>query len=303
MSDLITLFSNNLLPILLIAGAGFVLGKLFKITPRALSQVIFYIFSPALVFRLLVHSQLTNQDILTILAFATAFLAVLAGLTWIAGKLLRLERKIMAAVLITALFMNAGNFGLPVTKFAFGDTALAFASLFFVTSATYTNSVGVVIASSGSTSILQAIKGLLRLPSIYAMILGILLVRLDVELPTLLDRSVSLLADASIPSMLVLLGLQFVNLKLDGQVRPLILVTVMRLLIAPLLALGLSRIFGLTGPAYQAAVLEAGMPTAVLTTVLATEFDSMPSFVTTAVFVTTILSPLTLTPLLYFLGA
>ena len=303
MSDLITLFSNNLLPILLIAGAGFVLGKLFKITPRALSQVIFYIFSPALVFRLLVHSQLTNQDILTILAFATAFLAVLAGLTWIAGKALRLERKIMAAVLITALFMNAGNFGLPVTKFAFGDTALAFASLFFVTSATYTNSVGVVIASSGSTSILQAIKGLLRLPSIYAMILGILLVRLDVELPTLLDRSVSLLADASIPSMLVLLGLQFVNLKLDGQVRPLILVTVMRLLIAPLLALGLSRIFGLTGPAYQAAVLEAGMPTAVLTTVLATEFDSMPSFVTTAVFVTTILSPLTLTPLLYFLGA
>ena len=303
MSDLITLFSNNLLPILLIAGAGFVLGKLFKITPRALSQVIFYIFSPALVFRLLVHSQLTNQDILTILAFATAFLAVLAGLTWIAGKALRLERKIMAAVLITALFMNAGNFGLPVTKFAFGDTALAFASLFFVTSATYTNSVGVVIASSGSTSILQAIKGLLRLPSIYAMILGILLVRLDVELPTVLDRSVSLLADASIPSMLVLLGLQFVNLKLDGQVRPLILVTVMRLLIAPLLALGLSRIFGLTGPAYQAAVLEAGMPTAVLTTVLATEFDSMPSFVTTAVFVTTILSPLTLTPLLYFLGA
>ena len=303
MSDLITLFSNNLLPILLIAGAGFVLGKLFKITPRALSQVIFYIFSPALVFRLLVHSQLTNQDILTILAFATAFLAVLAGLTWIAGKALRLERKIMAAVLITALFMNAGNFGLPVTKFAFGDTALAFASLFFVTTATYTNSVGVVIASSGTTSILQAIKGLLRLPSIYAMILGILLVRLDVELPTLLDRSVSLLADASIPSMLVLLGLQFVNLKLDGQVRPLILVTVMRLLIAPLLALGLSRIFGLTGPAYQAAVLEAGMPTAVLTTVLATEFDSMPSFVTTAVFVTTILSPLTLTPLLYFLGA
>ena len=303
MSDLITLFSNNLLPIFLIAGAGFVLGKLFKITPRALSQVIFYIFSPALVFRLLVHSQLTNQDILTILAFATAFLAVLACLTWIAGKLLRLERKIMAAVLITALFMNAGNFGLPVTKFAFGDTALAFASLFFVTSATYTNSVGVVIASSGSTSILQAIKGLLRLPSIYAMILGILLVRLDVELPTVLDRSVSLLADASIPSMLVLLGLQFVNLKLDGQVRQLILVTFMRLLIAQLLALGLSRIFGLTGPAYQAAVLEAGMPTAVLTTVLATEFDSMPSFVTTAVFVTTILSPLTLTPLLYFLGA
>jgi predicted permease len=291
--ELFILFRENLLPILLIAAGGFVLGKAFKIPPRALSQVIFYIFSPALVFRLLTQSQLTNKDIVNTIFFATVYLLILAGLTWASGKLLKLERKMMAAVLLTALFMNAGNYGLPVVKFAFGENALAFA----------TNSVGVVIASSGTTNVVQAIKGLLRLPSIYGLLLGILVLRLDWELPSVLDRTVNLLADASIPSMLVLLGLQFVNLKLDGQVRPLILVTAMRLLVAPLLALGLSRIFGLTGPAYQATILEAGMPTAVLTTVLATEFDSLPSFVTTAVFVTTLLSPLTLTPLLYILGA
>ncbi|MCU0486188.1 MAG: AEC family transporter [Anaerolineales bacterium] len=303
MIDLLILFRENLLPILLIAAAGFVLGKLFKIPPRALSQVIFYIFSPALVFRLLTQSQLSNQDILKTIGFATLFLCILAGLTWTLGKLIKLDRKMMAAVLLTALFMNAGNYGLPVVNFAFGATALAYASLFFVATATYTNSVGVVIASSGSTSVLQAIKGLLKLPSIFGLILGIIVVRMGWELPSALDRTINLLADASIPSMLVLLGLQFVNLKLDGQIRPLILVTTMRLLVAPILAIGLSRIFALTGPAYQATVLEAGMPTAVLTTVLATEFDSQPSFVTTVVFVTTLLSPLTLTPLLYFLGA
>jgi hypothetical protein len=41
----------------------------------------------------------------------------------------------------------------------------------------------------------------------------------------------------------------------------------------------------------------------VLTTVVATEFDVEPSFVTAVVFVTTLLSPLTLTPLLYYMGA
>jgi predicted permease len=45
------------------------------------------------------------------------------------------------------------------------------------------------------------------------------------------------------------------------------------------------------------------MPVAVLTTILATEFDAQPSFVTAAVLITTLLSPLTLTPLLAFLGA
>jgi predicted permease len=301
--DLINLFSYNLLPILLIVGAGFALGKVFNITPRALSQVIFYIFSPALVFDLLVHSELTNKDIVETLLFATIFLLILAGLTWLGGKLLKLDRKMMAAVLLTALFMNAGNYGLGVIRIAFDGATLAFASLFFVATATYTNSAGVIIASTGSTSLLQAVKGLLRLPSIYGLILGIIVLRLDWELHPTLDRTISLLADASIPSMLVLLGLQFVNLKMAGQMRPLALVTAMRLLIAPLLAIGLSQVFGLTGPAYQASVLEAGMPTAVLTTVLATEYDCLPSFVTTVVFVTTILSPFTLTPLLYILGA
>ena len=303
MIDLFILFRDNLLPILLIAGAGFALGKVFKITPRALSQVIFYIFSPALVFHLLTDNDLNNKDIVITILFATVLLVILAGLTWLGGKLLKLDRKMMAAVLLTALFMNAGNYGLPVIDIAFGGTALAFASLFFVTTATYTNSVGVVIASSGHTSVLKAIKGLLRLPSIYALILGIIIVRLGVDLHPTLDRTIDMLAGASIPSMLVLLGLQFVNIKLDGQLRPLLLVSAMRLLVAPLLAIGLTRLFGMTGPAYQATVLEAGMPSAVLTTVLATEFDCQPSFVTTVVFATTLLSPLTLTPLLYFLGA
>ena len=97
--------------------------------------------------------------------------------------------------------------------------------------------------------------------------------------------------------------MQLVNIKLNGQVLPLILTSSMRLIIAPLLAMGLSKVFGMTGPAYQAVVLEAAMPVAVLTTILATEFDAQPSFVTAAVLVSTLLSPFTLTPLLAFLGA
>jgi len=77
----------------------------------------------------------------------------------------------------------------------------------------------------------------------------------------------------------------------------------MRLLVSPLLALALGLIIGLSGPVRQAATLEAAMPTAVLTTVLATEYNARPTFVTAAVFVTTLLSPLTITPLLAYLGA
>jgi len=57
-------------------------------------------------------------------------------------------------------------------------------------------------------------------------------------------------------------------------------------------------LMGLTGPARQAGVILASMPVAVVTTILALEFEIAPAFVTSAVFVSTVLSPLTLTPLI-----
>lgn len=303
MSELFTLFFNNLFPILLAAAIGFALAKWVGVNPRPLSQVVFYVFSPILVFNLIRNSQLSNQDILITLAFALVLFLCIGILTWLVGGALRLDRKTLAAVLITAMFMNAGNYGLPLTSFAFGEQALAFASIFFVVNAMLTNTVGIVIASSGSTSVINAIKGLIKFPAIYALSLGVIFLQFDWQLPTGLDRTIILLSNAAIPCMLVLLGMQLVNIRLNGHIRPLILTSSMRLLVAPALAFGLTRLFGITGPAQQGVVLEAGMPVAVLTTILATEFDAEPTFVTTAVLVTTLLSPLTLTPLLALLGA
>jgi predicted permease len=58
---------------------------------------------------------------------------------------------------------------------------------------------------------------------------------------------------------------------------------------------------GLTGVTRQAAVLEASMPTAVITTVLAVEYDLDNAFVTGTVVLSTLLSPLTLTLLIAYL--
>ena len=303
MTELLNLFLNNLLPIILAASIGFALGKWLKLTPRSLSQVVFYVFSPCLVFKLLINNRLSNADILRTMAFAGLLLCLVGFLTWMIGRLLRLERSMLAAVLLSALFINAGNFGLPVTDFAFGEPALAYATLFFVAMYMLTNTVGVVIASTGSTDLPHALLGLLKLPATYALLLGIIFTQMNWQLPSPLERTVNLLGDAAIPSMLVLLGMQLVNVHWGGHLKPLLLTSGMRLLVAPFLAFLMTRPFGIQGPAFQAVVLESAMPTAVLATVLATEFDTQPSFVTSVVLVTTLISPLTITPLLYYLGA
>jgi hypothetical protein len=76
----------------------------------------------------------------------------------------------------------------------------------------------------------------------------------------------------------------------------------LQLVVTPLVGLGFAGLMGLSGVTRQAAVLEAAMPTAVITTVLAVEYDLDAAFITSVVIVSTLLSPLTLTPLIAYLG-
>ena len=303
MNDLLRLFANNLLPILLVAGSGYIAGKWLKVEARSISRVVFYLFSPCLLFELLVTSQFEAGDMLRMVAFTLASVLAVAAITWILGRLMGLERKTLAAVLLCALTINAGNYGLSLNLFAFGEEALAHASLFFVTTAIVTYTLGVMVASMGRASLADSLRGLLKTPVVYVVPLALIFMYFNWELPLPLSRSVALLSDAAIPGMLLVLGLQLQKVQRTRNARALLLAVGMRLLGGMGMGLLLAPLFGLQGMAYNAGVLESSMPTAVLSTILATEYEAEPAFVTATVFATTLLSPLTLTPLLLVLGA
>jgi malate permease and related proteins len=301
LNDLFQIFLNNLVPIFLIAGAGYLLSHYLNLSPQVLSHLVFYLFSPCLVFNLLTKNELAGIEILRMMLFSTILILLIGAITWVVGKMLRMEKGTLAATMLSSMFINAGNYGLPVVLFSFGEIALGYATLFFVTNAILVNVVGVVIASMGKKSFLQALLNILKVPTVYALILALLFMRTNWEVPLFLDRTFTLLSNASIPAMLVLMGIQFKKTSWSGKAVPISVATVLRLVISPIIAFFLTSVFGMIGPARQASILEAAMPSAVLNTVIATQFDSEPSLVSAAVFVTTILSPLTLTPLLAYL--
>lgn len=235
--------------------------------------------------------------------FLGTTIGIVGLIAWLASKLLKVERTTSAGIVLTSMLMNAGNYGMPVVMFAFGAAALGYASIYFVTMAIFTYTVGIIIASMGTTSFKTGFLNLLKLPVIYAILLAFIVMLTGWQLPTYFERTISILGDAAIPTMLVLLGINLANVRLSGFSVPLFLAIGLRLLVSPVIALLLVTIFGIGGPARASLVAIAGMPTAVFATVLATEYNLKPSFVTAIVFTSTLLSPLTLTPLLSFLGA
>lgn len=303
LNSLPTLFLNNLVPILLVAGIGYTLGRWLNVDPRSVSRVVFYALSPFLIFDLLANSELNSSDFFRIGGFAVFQILTLGIIAWIIGRLLKLERKLFAATLLTVILINGGNYGLSLNLFAFGESALAHASIYFVVSAIAMYTAGVAIASMGSMDWKRSLLELLKTPTIYGVLVGMTFNSLNWELPLFLNRTVALLSDATIPSMLLVLGLQLQKNSHTWNFKALALSASLRLLAGPALAIATAGFFGLQGVARQAGVLEASMPPAVMCTIIATEYDAEPAFVTTVVFVSTLISPLTLTPLLAYLGA
>lgn len=299
---LLPLFSTNLLPILLCAAAGFVVTKFIDLQPKTVSRVIFYLFSPCLVFQLLASSELERAAVMQTVGYAVVASLLVGVLTLILARLFKLDRKTTVALLLGTVFVNAGNYGLSLNGFTYGDEALAYASIYFVTTGTLTYTLGVAIASMGKASLKQSLINLLKFPTLYAVLVGILFNNTGWQLPISIERAVSTLADGAIPAMLVMVGMQLASAKLEGRISTLSLATGIRLIAAPLIAYGMSFLFALEGPALQAGITQSSMPTAVMTIVLATEFDVRPAFVSTIVAITTVLSPLTLTPIIALLG-
>lgn len=303
MNNLIGLFANNLLPVFLIAGSGYALGRLTRMDPRPISQVVFYLLSPCLLFNLLTTNHLGGDEIARVILFAAATIITIGVITLALGAALHIPRPMLAGVLLSSMFMNAGNFGLSAVYFAFGEDALSYASLYFVTNAVLGYSLGAVIASMGNASFTQSMLTLLRVPMLYGAAFAVVFMVTGWSVPVPLARSAELLGSAAIPGMIILLGLQLREANWRSHLPSMTLANGMRLLAGPLIAIALAPFFDLAGPARQALILEAAMPIAVSNTLLATEYNAAPAFVSAAVFVSTVLCPLTLTPLLAYLGA
>jgi hypothetical protein len=301
LSSLLQIFLSDILPIFIVAGTGFLLARRVAVNVRALSSVSFNALAPCLVFNLMVSSSISPLDFGRMALFCVLVMAIRGILGRLVAGLLGLDRLTRAGFLLVVVFSNSGNFGLPVVLFAFGREALTFATVYFVIAAVLSYTVGVFLAASGQRSFMEALRGIRRVPTVYAVIAAAIVIALGVPIPVGVMRAITLMSDASLPMLMLVLGMQLQGVKRPERPGTVATAVALSLLVSPLLAFPLAAAVGLSGPAFEAAVLQAAMPAAIVTTILAIEFDLDPAFPTSVVFVSTLLSPFTVTLLIALL--
>jgi len=298
---LLSILVSDILPIFAIALIGFLLERRVAGSVRTLSAITFNALSPCLVFNQLVTSRLSGSEVGKMALYCVMLTAGMGMAGWLSSMMLGLERKALSSFLLVVLFSNSGNYALPLILFAFGPEALAHASVYFVTSAILVYTVGVFIAARGGQDLGGAAKRLLRVPALYALAAAGILSLLHGTAPRALMRPVGMLSDAALPMMLLILGMQLKRAVVPHRPRVVGTAVALSLIVSPIIGVGLTLLLGFSGAARASAITLASMPAAVVTTVLALEFDLDSSFVTSTVFVSTLLSPLTLVPIIAWL--
>jgi predicted permease len=289
---ILDVLTKNILPIFLVAGAGFW---------RPVASVVFNVFSPALVFSSLVSTQLPVTELGRLALFTLLTVLSMGALGLLVGRSMQLCKVDMAVLLLGLMFVNGGNYGLTLNQLRYGEQGLSLAIVYYIVSTILAYTVGVLIVSLGHRSLRESLQKLTGVPAIYAVVLALVVYGIDAPIPGPLMTAVDLAAGAAIPAMIVVLGMNMADMARVSQLRLALPVVSMRLLIGPLVGLTIAAVIGLEGLGRSVSVIEASMPSAVLTTVLATEFETKPATMTGIVVLSTLASPITLSLLINFL--
>lgn len=290
----------------LLMAAGVIFRRLPGVPPpetmrRVIGAMVLNVFLPALTFKVLSQAPV-NADLIAIPAVAIITAGASMLLAWLVyARLLRrrLQPPAIGAMIVASTFCNATYLGLPVVSSVVGADYARVAILFDLLGMSLVLfTVGTVLCVEYGTrgerhTVWEGIRQVLRLPPFLAALLGLAVNLSGLGVPTWLLQATTVAGQVVAPAMLFSIGLALGVPRLS-MVPALTPALVIKLVVAPVvgsLAIGLL----LTDvPTARATLLEAAMPTMVLTIVFAERYGLDEELLAQAILFSTVLSMITL---------
>jgi len=297
MALFVDILTRVTLPIIIVIALGWLLQPKLKLDIGTLNRVQVYVVMPAFLIHFLSSGKQPISVVWTVATFGVVLFAILIPLGWLACLLLRQRRSLGPMMGLGTAYANVGFFGMPVTQLAFGPDHLIYMSVMTALTTTMICTAGVwLLAPTNGGGKLEKLKIAFETPLIPSVAVGLALKGGGIELPVVVSQPMQLIGSIFTPLALYTLGAQISsarNLKLEWV--PQILIIVLKFVAAPCLAWWLCNLMQLPSDVTQLVVVAAATPVGVLITIFAAEYKTEPEFISTAVVITTVLSPIFVT--------
>lgn len=297
---------ESLLPLALLVVLGAALqrfGFFDAAFRKGLDRLVYWVALPALIIGALAKAPPPE-----VIGSAGAMIGALCGATlgvavlaWGAAGLLRLPRP-SAGVFTQAAFRgNLAFVGLPVIALATGndEVLLAKAALTFAPTVVLFNVLGVAGLVAAQHRLDKAlpwrvVKSLARNPLLLACLVGMVVWRLDIGLPTVAVTTIDLLGKPAGPLALISLGGVLVSYPVGKHVGVAGLAAGFKCGLTPVLAWGLARWWGVGEEDLKVLLILAACPTAVASYVLATQLRGDATLAAATIVISTVVSGVSL---------
>jgi predicted permease len=237
---------------------------------------------------------------LVIAGAASIFLVML--LAWLVFSLTVRDTARRCIFIVCSFRSNNLIFALPLATNLFGAAGIKAATMLAPVSIILFNFLSVVVmvyharphGSGMAAALKRSAIDIAKNPLIIGSVLGILFALLHIKLPGFLKGGVAMVASAATPVSLILLGAQIDVKKLAGTIKPALAACLLRLVIVPAILVPLMILAGFRGPELGALMVVFAAPCAVATLIMARNYGIDPLFAAQTVYLSTILSIITI---------
>ena len=259
--DLLTKLFEVLFPVFLTIGIGYWYGKKdSKFDTKFITTFVGNIGLPCIIYYSLTSTNISMELFLRFAYYITLYVLIFSVIGVI---ILRILNRDIYRLLPPLILPNTGNMGMPLCLFAYGNMGLAIATAATAMILVFHFSIGILLASKKFS-----LKPLLQCIPVYALIVSLFFVYYDIPSPKFLENATFLIGYSSIFLVLMSLGIALSKLKVFSFKETLIY-SITRVIIGPIVGFGFVKFFNLSGIEAGVMFIQASMPSAVLTFLIA----------------------------------
>lgn len=304
---MIVLIEKMALLVMLLA-LGYLCARLKLVGPefnKGLSKLVINVFLAGMILSSVINKKLemTGGDVAFGLLMMTLSMLICVGIGWLSPTLLRIKDGDKGMYRILAAFMNNGFVGFPLVAAVYGENAVFFASLSNIPFNLLLYTAGVMLLQKGDKNTKFSIKSVINVP-IVATLIAVVIFIFEIPMPKLVDDVADTLSAATVPLSMMCVGLSLGSVSLkEALMQPRLYgISLVRLLICPLAVWLVLRIF-ITNPVILGTiVILSACPSAIICTILGIQYGRDGVESSEAIFISTMLSMITIPLLISVLG-
>lgn len=290
--NIFSTLSLRIIPLLIIIILGYIAGRFLGVNKKSISPLLIYILAPIIIF----NGVATTTLNITSLSLPIIFFILACLMCLIFYRLSKYYWKDNTRNLLafTSGTGNVGYFGIPVAMTIFSNNQVGLVILSVLGFILYQNSLGFFILAKGDHTAKESLVKLLKLPTIYAFIIGLIVNLSHIPLGQIYVDGVANIRGAYIFLGMVLIGISMADNK--GYKRDYKFISISflaKFIVWPMLAMLVivldEMLFKLYGPEEHAVIiLMSIVPLAANTVAFATELKVQPEKASLAVLLSTL---------------